>query len=403
LRIHHVISSVLEKYGGPSVTVTTLCRELAVLGHEVTLHTYAPAPLLKPEGYALQTYHCARAAPRLGLSVDMARGLWAAARSGDIMHVHALWMLSSVLPAWAVRGTTCQLVASPRGMLDPWALGQHPWPKRLVWATCQGPAVRAAGLVHATAETEIDAVRALGITSPVALIPNGVVMPSVAETAHFAVQPRTLLFLSRLHPKKGVDRLLRAWAQVQAEFPAWELRIVGPDSDGYAANLAALARTVAAQRVTFHGPAFGDARTAHFRTAQLFVLPTHSENFGLVVAEALAHGIPAIVGRGAPWQGLIRENCGYWVDNSVPAIAACLRDTLRRSPAELHELGARGRAWMLRDFSWQERARSMVDAYRWLAGAGPKPPVVSQEHGSTPVVPPRPIKANSEPSTDVKI
>jgi glycosyltransferase involved in cell wall biosynthesis len=376
LRIHQVISSVLEKYGGPSVTVTTLCRELALLGHEVTLHTYAPAPLLIPEGYVLRTYHCSRVVPRIGLSVDMARGLRAAAHNGDIMHMHGLWMLSSVLPAWAIRGTACQLVASPRGMLDPWALGQHPWPKRLMWTTCQGPAVRTAGLVHATAETEIEAVRALGITSPVALIPNGVVMPSDAETAHFAAQPRTLLFLSRLHPKKGVDRLLRAWAQVQADFPAWELRIVGPDSDGYAATLAALARALDAQRVAFHGPAFGDAKTAHFQTAQLFVLPTHSENFGLVVAEALAHGIPAIVSRGAPWQGLIDQNCGYWIDNSVPAIAACLTDALRRSPAELREIGLRGRAWMLRDFSWQERTRSMVDAYTWLVRAGPKPQVI---------------------------
>ena len=384
MRIHHVVPSVLADYGGPSVSVPALCQELVALGHEVTLHTYAPAPAAGPDGcgYGLRSYRVSRAAGvvglgRLGLSADMARGLREAALGGDIMHVHGLWTFSSVLPAWAVRGTACRLVVAPRGMLDAWALRRSARPKRLMWAACQGPVLRRAGLIHATAESEVEAVRALGVATPIALVPNGVVMPSDADAARFGSGRRTLLFLSRLHPKKGLEPLLRAWTEVQREFTSWELSIVGPDSDGYAATLKTLAGSLGAERVSFPGPAFEGAKAAHFRAAQLFILPTHSENFGQAVAEALAHGVPAIVGRGAPWEGLVRERCGYWIDNSVEAIAACLRDALARTPDELRTLGERGMAWMMRDFSWRERARSMAEAYAWPAGGGDKPDVIS--------------------------
>jgi glycosyltransferase involved in cell wall biosynthesis len=374
LRIHQVISSVLEVHGGPSVSVTTLCRELAALGHEVTLHSHAPGPSSPPpSSYRLRLYSAARVLPQLGLSREMPAGLRAAARAGEIMHVHGLWMLADVWPAWAVRGSDCQLVAAPRGMLEPWALAQRRWRKRAMWLAYQGPAVRAAKLLHVTAESELEAVRALGLRAPAALIPNGVAIPNEDETAHFAAPRRTLLFFSRVHPKKGIEPLIRAWCQTQDAFPDWQLRVVGPGAAPYAASLATLARELRAQRISFVGPAYGAAKTAEFRDAQLFVLPTYSENFGLGVAEALAHGVPAIVGRGAPWSGLSAEGCGYWIDNSVAAIGACLRTALALRPAELQALGARGRAWMMRDFSWRERAKELVEAYGWLHQAGPPP------------------------------
>ncbi len=122
MRIHQVLSSALEIHGGPSLTVPTLCEELAALGHEVTLHTLEPAPSAVSSSYELRTYHWSSVLRRLGLSRDMLGGLRAAARSGAIMHVHGLWMFPNVWPAWAVRNTGCKLVIAPRGMLDAWAL-----------------------------------------------------------------------------------------------------------------------------------------------------------------------------------------------------------------------------------------------------------------------------------------
>jgi glycosyltransferase involved in cell wall biosynthesis len=357
-----------------------LCEELAALGHEVTLHTLAPAPELPRRSYALRTYHWSAVLHRLGLSRDMARGLRAAAQAGEIMHVHGLWMLPDILPAWAVRNTRCKLVVAPRGMLEPWALQQRKWRKRAVWAAGQGAAVRAADLLHVTANSELEAVRNLGLTAPAALVPNAVASPSDAETAHFE-GPRTLLFLSRVHPKKGLEPLIAAWSELQRDFADWQLRIVGPASEPYLDSLKRLSAASNAERITFVGARYGADKTRELRGAQLFILPSHSENFGNSVAEALAHGVPAIASRGTPWSGLVREGCGYWVDNDVAALRTCLREAMSHTPAELRTLGARGRAWMIRDFSWRERAREMVDAYRWLETRGPTPSFVDVGSG----------------------
>lgn len=376
MRIHHVIANALPKHGGPSVVVTALCREQAALGHQVTLHSLAPLPEEPFEGYVSRGYHWSRVARRIGVSFDMPLALRAAAQSGEIMHVHGLWMLPNWWPAWAVRGTGCRLVCSPHGMLEAWALDRHRLAKRALWLLAQRRALAAAGLLHATAEREIENLRRQGLRAPAALIPNGVTAPGAEQLAHFARSPRTLLVLCRLHPVKGIDHLLRAWVSVQAEFPSWELRIVGPDSDGHAAALLQLAAALRAQRVCFDGPLFGAAKEAAYRDAQLYILPTHSENFGIGVAEALSFALPAIVGRGAPWQGLEREGAGHWIDNRPESIAACLREALARSPDQLRAQGARGRAWMLRAYSWKKSAEEFLAAYAWLREGGERPETI---------------------------
>ncbi|HKU36716.1 MAG TPA: glycosyltransferase, partial [Polyangiales bacterium] len=312
------------------------------------------------------------------LSWDMPIGLRRAARSGEIMHVHGLWRLSNVLPAVAVRGTRCRLVVSPRGMLDAWSLAQSARVKRVMWKLAQGPAVRSAALLHATASSEAEGLRALGLDAPIAIVPNGVDVPDVAELAHFSGAPRKLLFLSRLHPKKGVDVLLRAWARVQVRFADWELEIVGPDDQGYLAQLQALARELSVQRVSFLPAAYGDEKARHYRAAQLYVLPTHSENFGMGIAEALAYGVPVIAGHGAPWSALVRERAGYHVPSDVESVTACLETALALSPAELREMGERGRAYVVREFSWPGVARTLGECYAWLAHGGPAPACVQR-------------------------
>lgn len=375
-RIHHVVPSIASNYGGPSRSVPALCNELAALGHEVTLHTYGPAPNPLSTPYAVRAYRRWPSESRFGLSLDLFEGLRDAARHGDVLHVHGLWTFSSLAPAWAARGTSCRLVFAPRGMLDPWALRQSAYRKRVVWVAAQRWAANAAHLLHATAFSEAQAIRSAGLSGPIGVVPNGVDIPPADDVARFEGSPRTLLFLSRLHPKKGLDRLLGAWADVQAEFPDWRLHIVGPDNNDYAPKLRRLIAERGAERVQFFGAAVGAEKTAHYRSAQLFILPTHSENFGLVVAEALSHGLPVIVGRGAPWQGIAARGCGYWIDNSEAEIAACLRDALARSPDELRARGALGRAWMQQEFSWRQVAESMAEVYAWLLDAAPRPATV---------------------------
>jgi glycosyltransferase involved in cell wall biosynthesis len=182
-----------------------------------------------------------------------------------------------------------------------------------------------------------------------------------------------VLSLSRIHPKKGLERLLRAWAIVEAGHPGWRLQIAGPAEDRYDVQLRALASSLGLARVSIEGPIYGDAKLAAYRRADLFVLPTLNENFAMTVAEALAAGIPVIATKGAPWRGLDSEGCGWWIDHGVDPLAAALSDAMVLPRETLKTMGGKGRAWMARDFSWARVADDMRAMYRWLARDGDRP------------------------------
>ncbi len=272
--------------------------------------------------------------------------------------------MANVYPG-QVAGSSCLLVASPRGTLAPWALRQGRWRKRLMWWSGQARTLRRAACLHATGEAECENIRNAGLSAPVALIPNGVDMPE-KTTAKSSGRPRRLLFLGRIHPVKGVDVLLRAWRQVQDRFSDWQLHIVGPGEGGYREQIRRLGLELGVERVSFPGPAYGQAKSAAFHAADLFVLPSHTENFGMAVAEALAHGVPAIVSRNAPWTGLATHGCGWWIEAGPEPLVDCLRQALALPAAELERRGNEGRAWMERDFSWNRIGEMMRDTYHWL-------------------------------------
>jgi len=231
----------------------------------------------------------------------------------------------------------------------------------------------------ATAESEYRDIRARGLRAPVAVIPNGIALPPFPLNRKAGAARRRLLFLARLHPVKGVDLLLRAWVALQSQFPDWELQIAGPLDGDYPRSMQALAASLGAQRLAFAGELRGRAKADAYLSADLFVLPTHSENFGMAVAEALAHGVPAVVTNGAPWEGLETERCGWWVERGETSLTGCLREAMTRSSADLETMGRRGREWMLRDFSWAEVARKTLATYAWLLGGGSPPDWVRVE------------------------
>jgi len=229
-------------------------------------------------------------------------------------------------------------------------------------------------------EAEAEEIRNFGVRAPIVVIPNGVDIPSVADPQRPAPPAishlKTLLFLGRVHPKKALPLLVQAWAQVSGEFSDWQLRIVGPDENGHAAELKALAGKLGVERIRIEPPLFGPPKWEALSDASIFILPTLNENFGIAVAEALGAGTPAIVTKGAPWQGLITENCGWWVDHGVASLASAMRAAMRTTPAELQAMGDRGRAWVARDFTWRRIATDMLAVYDWLEHSGPAPATV---------------------------
>ena len=376
LKIAHVSPHIGS--GGLGQSVPRLCAALARHKLDVSLDVLQPTSADAPSGVSLTSHARSPLLGMFGVSASLKRALHAAARNSAVIHAHSLWTMASIYPAAAVRGTNCRLVFSPRGTLAQWAIEHHKWRKKILWSLMQRAAIDAADCFCVTSEKEFDDVRRLGFKHKVAVIHNGIDIPQLGLAQSPGTNaPRRLLFLGRVHPVKALDNLLRAWALLQRRHANWELVVAGEDDGGYLAAMQRLASELKLERVSFPGLVRESDRDALYQSAELFVLPSHTENFGLSAAEALANGVPAVISRHAPWKNIEREGCGWWVDNAPDALAACLGAAMSETSASLKSMGARGRQWMQRDFSW-DRAAEMTEAlYRWLIGGGNAPEFVA--------------------------
>jgi glycosyltransferase involved in cell wall biosynthesis len=292
-------------------------------------------------------------------------------RQVKVLHNHSLWMMPNVYPGWVAYRYGVPYIVSPRGTLSTWAMRSGSIAKRLFWPFAQRPSLSAVTCWHATSNHELEDIRRLEFRQPVALVPNGVDVPALPPKKSSA--SRTLLFLGRIHRKKGLDLLLPAWRAVHARFRDWKLVIAGPDNAGYLAQMRDLAANLQVERVEFVGALFGHQKWMAYRNADLFVLPTYSENFGIAVAEALAAGTPAIVTHGAPWEELETRGAGWWIKVGLDPLIATLEHSLGVAPQKLREMGDAGRRWMQLEYSWSKLSGEMLKVYDWLLAAGPKP------------------------------
>lgn len=314
-------------------------------------------------------------------SRSLKRAVFAAAQDGHVLHSSGLWRMPNVYPGWAAARAGCPLVVSPHGMLGPGALKFSAGKKKVFAAIVQNRALDAVTCFHATSQKEVEDIRGYGLKAPVALIPNGIDVPEEVIEPATGLQgepaQRSLLYLGRVHPKKGLDRLVAAWSRVEQRFGDWQLRIVGPSEIGCGDELRAQVRHAGLERVQFNDGLFGDEKVRAYRDADVFVLPTLDENFGMVVAESLAMGTPVISTKGAPWEGLATHGCGWWVDHGVEPLAATLAEAMALPRSELERMGAQGRDWMIRDFSWPSIAGDMVKLYRWCSTKTSPPDFIS--------------------------
>lgn len=371
MRVAHTVSSLNNASAGPTYSVPGLAYGQSRLGAEVALHSLEGTANQSQDGVA-DIRHARDLANvpilgRLGLSRGMRKGL---ANGGyDIIHTHGLWLMAN-----NYRDKGAAFVISPRGMLAGVALAFSPMKKRAVGLMCQDRNLRAAALFHATAMEELEDIRAYGMTQPVAVVPNGIDIPPLFPAA--PSPRRRLITLGRVHPKKGLDRLISAWAQVASRFPEWDLEIIGPDQNDYRSVLEAQARDLGVLRLRFRDALHGAEKRTAMGTANLFILPSLSENFGITVAESLALSVPVIATRGTPWAGLEVQSCGWWVGHSSDDLAWAMRQAMSLPETELKRMGANGRTWMERDFSWDSIAAMTMSAYSWLLGQGDRPDCV---------------------------
>ncbi|MBI2814093.1 MAG: glycosyltransferase [Opitutae bacterium] len=371
MRVCHIVPSLEERHGGPSKSVRALANAQAALGEEAELLATAEdgRPMAAGAGDAATIRIFPRVAPRwLSRSPELRQHLLRTRY--DVVHNHALWLLPLHYAHEAAHRGGVPLVISPRGMLSGWARRHRLWRKRVAQFFVHPGAMPAAAGWHATSPEEADDIRALGFRQPVCVSPNGVVPPGDAElaaarAAWHGLCPATksrpvALFYSRFHRKKRLRELIGLWLSV--ERGDWLLLIAGVAEDHTAAGLGAeVAAAGGADRIAVFD---GNGRPPPYAVASLFVLPSHSENFGLVIAEALAAGLPALVTDTTPWSGLAAHGAGWCVpwENFGATLAAALATPA----AELAARGRRGREWMTRDCSWARAAGLLAEFYRHL-------------------------------------
>ena len=371
----HTIAGLRADHGGTSRSVPALCRSLIAQAVDVAL--VAGAPAAEHSSFARQDapwIHWAAestTARQWGVPQQFRRHLDAltADFSGDcIVHDHGVWLATNhAVAAYAARHRLPRIV-SPRGMLSPWAMRHGGLKKRAAWGLYQRRDLASAAAFHATSEQEAAELRALGFSQPAAVIPNGIDLPVEMPPKGSRDGSRMMLFLSRIHPKKGVLNLLQAWHDAAPPAP-WRLVIAGPDEGGHRAEAEALThRLGVAARVTFPGEIADAEKWRWYAEAEAFILPSFSENFGIVVAEALAAGTPVIATTGTPWRKLPELGFGWQVDPTAAGLAQAIREATDLSSSELQVKGAQGAAWATREFSWQQAAQEMKQVYQWMLG-----------------------------------
>lgn len=366
MRILHIVASIESEAAGPSVSVPRLAEAQARLGASVEIATVGDPTAPHPVRTTVQHRRYPQTAANiplvssLFLSHDMQSMLAQNPPPFDVIHSHGLWLAPNIYPARAAKNGAVWTVA-PRGMLGAAALKFSALKKKAFWMAAQKSALAHASLIHATSQQEAADTKEAGINLPCVVVPNGVELPPPAENM---APRRTILSLGRVHPKKGLDRLIAAWAAIADDYPDWSVVIAGPDEGGHTAELRARVLELACPRIAIEGPKFGEEKLTAYREAGIFVLPTLHENFAMTVAEALAAGTPVISTTGAPWSGMEEQGCGLWIDHGPEPLAAAIRNLLDRPDDIRAEMGNRGRAWMQQAFSWNGIAKSLLNAYK---------------------------------------
>jgi glycosyltransferase involved in cell wall biosynthesis len=361
VRVFLAATSLRPAYGGPARSVSRLSSALAEAGIDVGVWA--------SDQSAVTTSLLGKDAPvhRLTGSLREAVDTFG---NVDVFHDNGMWLSHNHRLAHLAHARGIPRVVSTRGMLEPWALNHKRLKKRVAWALYQRRDLTTARYHHTTADVEMRNVQRLELGVPVGAIPNGVDIPELdrdraSERDTTRNEYRTALFVGRIYPVKGLPMLIEAWARVRPR--GWRLRIAGPDEAGHRAEVEQAASAAGVTDViSFAGPLDDEAKRSALLAADLFVLPSYSESFGVALAEALAHAVPVLTTTAVPWSMLRERRCGWQVNPNVDGIAAGLREATSLDAHTLQAMGARGRELVAAEFGWERVAKRFLLMYESL-------------------------------------
>lgn len=289
----------------------------------------------------------------------------------DLVHVNCCWMPQSAFTQKWAQKLGYKVILSPHGMLEPWIISRHYWTKKVpALLLYQRAAIKNADCLHATAESEKANLLKLGYNKKIEVIANGIDIDSIKMKDNWE-RKKKILFLSRIHVKKGIEFLLEAVATLKEQLTDYTINIAGEGDDDYITSLKNRVKELGIEKlVNFCGGIYGEKKWKLFREADIFVLPTYSENFGIVVGEALACGTPVITTKGTPWEELNTEHCGWWTEVGTEATKEALSSFLTLSVDILKEMGCNGRRLIENKYSTKKIAQDMYSLYNKILRNG---------------------------------
>lgn len=377
MRVVHIISSLSRSSGGPARSVQGLVAGLNAAGVEAWLATLWHGEVPWVEGVE----HFINGDPFEDVVLKV---------QPQIVHLHGIWSFDIHRCVVICRRWHIPYVIAPRGMLEPWSLQQKWLKKRIARWLYQDRDLKCAAALHATAESEAEQFRKLGFKNPIIVSPNGVNVPKEDKNSTLQLQLRTrtnpdvrrALFVSRMHPKKGVMELVEALRLCDSALKKWKVELVytvsGDLEKEYEAKVRARVKELGLEdQFIFTGALNDDEKWKAYARADLFVLPTYSENFGIVVAEALWAGVPVITTKGTPWAELESKKCGKWIDLPVegsnlcdwPALVSALEYMMSIPEDECRQMGKRGRRLVEEKYTWGAVVKKMIAGYEEVLNA----------------------------------
>lgn len=387
LPVAFVTGSVTRRAGGVFPALRSLAQTLhceqgvraMTLGArdrfvEEDLPSWTPVETRALPSYGPRTFAYAHGMPRVLLARDV-----------QLVHTHGLWMHASwSVQRWA-RRTGRPYIVSPHGNLSAWALQLSRWKKRLAALVYERAHLRGAACLHALCEAEAESIRNFGITGPICIIPNGVTLPEETSAAappwKNKIPPGTkvLLYCGRLHPSKGLNELLHAWARAKqreaAHSTVWHLAVIGWSQDGQQEHLLTRLAEELGIDATVHllGPAFGTAKAAAFGAAEAFILPSFTEGLPMGILEAWAYRLPVLMTRACHLPEGFAADAALEIETECESLAQQLQRMFSLSDAERRAMGQRGRMLVERRFTWSRVAAQMRAVYDWVLRRGPRP------------------------------
>ncbi len=363
MKIIHYIPSIDRMAGGISTYMQVLAKPLGTMA-EVHIMTHASENPLSMEN--CKVHDIPRYRPFSGVWKKAVVDLLDSVRP-DIVHVNCCWTPDCAMIQRLAQKRGYKVVLTPHGMLEPWIIKRHYWTRKVpALLLYQKAAVRKADCIQSTAESERDNLLKLGYNTNIKVVRLGIDADGI-EMKRSWKKTRQILFLSRVHVKKGINFLIEAAAALRSELQGYKILVAGEGDADYVAEMKRMIADNGLQDIVqLVGGVYGDEKWRLFQTSDFFVLPTHSENFGLAIAESLASGTPVITTVGTPWNDLNDSNSGAWIEIGTQPLTETLRKFLALSDEELEAMGRNGRKLIEEKYSANVMAEDMMEVYKDL-------------------------------------